>query len=162
MAHSPMQPAPDFVQVMVFMLAPGGATSHGVEAMHRGKDNQEQEGKPNTVRGQRLGQNRKRGIHLTNLPNSRLESCMSRNHCTAKGRARSRRYVRDDRRSAVRSGLSRMVLLRNGDVRSLNCGGQCGIRIVSPPESCIRRFAATAACSANLIELSPLARGLGI
>ena len=35
--------------------------------MQQGKDNEEQEGKPDTVRSQRLRQDRKRCIHLTDL-----------------------------------------------------------------------------------------------
>ena len=64
-------PAAQFVQVMPCGPRFDQTISCGAEAVQEGKDDEEQDGKPDAVRGQRLGQNGKPRAHKKNLPDSR-------------------------------------------------------------------------------------------
>jgi hypothetical protein len=59
------------VQVIPCRPPLGQTISQGAEAMQEGKHDEEQDCKPDAVRGQRLGQNVKPRAHKTNLPDSR-------------------------------------------------------------------------------------------
>ena len=62
-----VQPVTHSMQVMRSRSGCGQAIPVRAKTMQQGKDNEEQEGKPDTVRSQRLHQDRKRCIHLTDL-----------------------------------------------------------------------------------------------
>ena len=62
-----MQPVADVVQVMRPRSGYGQAIPVRAKTMQQGKDNEEQEGKPDTVRGQGLCENGGQDIHKMNL-----------------------------------------------------------------------------------------------
>jgi hypothetical protein len=66
--HQIMQPVGYSMRVMVS----GQATRQGAGPAEAGQGCQEQESQPDTVRGQRLGQNGKQASHLMDLPDSQL------------------------------------------------------------------------------------------
>jgi hypothetical protein len=65
------EPVADVMQVMPVQIA-GHAVPPGAKAMQEGKGDQEQENKPQVIRGGWLGQNGKRRIHGIDLPDSQL------------------------------------------------------------------------------------------
>lgn len=70
--HQFVQPVADFVQLVLRMLASGRTVSEGAEAVYQGKSRQEQEGEPDIIRSQWLGQNGKQHAHTMDLPDSQL------------------------------------------------------------------------------------------
>lgn len=50
----------------------GERSSQGAEGVQEGQDDEEQDGQPNTIRGQRLSQDGKRDAHQMNLLDARL------------------------------------------------------------------------------------------
>lgn len=62
-----MRPVADSVQAALCMPVFIRAAAEGVEVMHPGQDDEEQEGKPDAVRSQRLRENGEEHLHKMNL-----------------------------------------------------------------------------------------------
>ena len=67
MGYHLVQFVADLVPAMLCMLASGDTTAQGIETVHPGQDCSEQEGEPDIVRSQRLGQNGRQCKHKMNL-----------------------------------------------------------------------------------------------
>ena len=62
-----MRPVTDSVQAVLCKPVFIRAAAEGVQVMHPGQDDEEQEGKPDAVRSQRLRENREEHLHKMNL-----------------------------------------------------------------------------------------------
>jgi hypothetical protein len=78
-----MQAAMHLMEMMSSVLVSGWMTAQGAEDMQNGQDNEEQDGQPDAVRGQRLRQDGKQFGHVLHLPDTGAYSSCIHGYCTA-------------------------------------------------------------------------------